>query len=106
MENILLYLKQKFCDHKVNYTIYTNRDIHGNVHARCLKCGKDLHADCYLNMDAKLVRTPIRRINVQVNLGEIIMNDFQKRCDRLAKLFIEAGKNDNGFQSKHPTEGN
>lgn len=43
-------IQQSLCEHVVNYTLALKRDLQGNVHARCLKYGKDLHADCYLNM--------------------------------------------------------
>lgn len=49
-------IKRMLCYHKVNYTIDSERDQHGNMHAQCIKCGMDLSADCYLNMNAKLVR--------------------------------------------------
>lgn len=49
-------IKQMLCNHEVNYTTSSGRDQHGNIHAQCIKCGMDLSADCYLNMDAKPVR--------------------------------------------------
>jgi len=50
-------MKYMLCNHVVNYTSNTKRDRHGKVHAQCIKCGYDLSADCFLNMDAKLVRS-------------------------------------------------
>ena len=57
MVDFFTRMKQQLCNHVVNYTKNTNRDIHGNVHSKCLKCCKDLSSDCYINMDAKLIRS-------------------------------------------------
>ena len=60
---LLRFLRRLVCSHAVYYdTDMQPRDASGNVKAKCYKCGKLLVADCGLNLNAELRRSPPPKI--------------------------------------------
>lgn len=55
LKRLLLRWRQSRCRHVVYYMeTMTARDAAGNVHATCDRCGKELIAECGLDLPAEL----------------------------------------------------